>query len=250
MHFRAISLSDDDMGVNKPFKICREGMIENVIYNKKRFQILNRLRKRAISLMRPLIINGFKPYIYGSIARGDVREESDIDIVLLYRTNPVLIEEIYNKAGLVPYKKIIIQATPTYVPKLYLWFDESGREIVSLPLSNPRKREIDFYKFGGLIDHKGLSIGRRVTGVDKRLMLIVPTDEGHRGECIINKEGYIAKMLNTSESLVKERVSVLSKRNRHGRTGVFLEYPFKGDTMDVVKYLSKTNKFFRKMIDL
>ena len=81
-------------------------------------------------------------------------------------------------------------------------------------------------------------------------MLKIPTEYGHRAECILGKEGLVASLLGVSESLVKERIAVLTKREAHGRTGVFLEYEFDGDTLETISYLSRINKFFKRRIGL
>lgn len=231
-------------------RLCQSGDVETVIYSKYRFSLLNAFRKRAVEIMLPLYDNGLNPFLYGSLARGDVSKGSDIDIVLLQNINPVIVEELFNKYGYIIFKKVIVQATPTYIPKIYLWFDSEGKEVVSLPLGLLKSRELEFYKFGGLLSYVDLAEGKRVLGVDKRLMLIRPVKDGHLGECIIGREGYVASLLNVSEALVKERVSVLSKREKHGRTGVFIEHVVEGDTLEAIKNLSRDNKFFRKMVGL
>ena len=192
---------------------------------------------------------GFSPYVYGSLARGDVDENSDIDIIVLLPVNPTLIVSLYQWEGIEIIKKVIVQATPSYTPKLYLWFDVKGKEVVSMPLSKLRSREMEFYKFGGLLSFGKVSSDNRVLGVDKRLMLIKPTEEGHIGECIIGREGYVASLLDISESIVKERVNVLLRRNKYGRTGVFLEYEVDRDITDAITSLMRENKFFRRMMN-
>ena len=65
--------------------------------------------------------------------------------------------------------------------------------------------------------------GKRVPGVDKRLILITPLEEGHRESHVIGYESVIAKKIGVSVELVKERVRVLTTRDKVGRTGVYLD---------------------------
>ena len=230
-------------------KVCQKGEVKYITYKDDRFRVLSRLRSRARFLMSFLYKKGFSPYVYGSLARGDVDENSDVDIIVLQPVNPVLVISLYQWEDIEVIKKIIVQATPSYTPKLYLWFDVDGKEVVSIPLSKLRSREMEFYKFGGLLSFAKISSDDRVLGVNKRLMLIKPTKEGHIGECVIGREGYIASLLDISESIVKERVNVLLRRDMYGRTGVFLEYEVDRDITDAISYLMRENKFFRKMMN-
>ncbi|HDD68955.1 MAG TPA: DNA polymerase subunit beta, partial [Candidatus Korarchaeota archaeon] len=63
-----------------------------VIYDEKRWSLLKKLRNRAIMILELLLQVGIKGILYGSIARGDVREGSDVDVVVLRPTLPSLIE--------------------------------------------------------------------------------------------------------------------------------------------------------------
>ena len=45
-----------------------------------------------------------------------------------------------------------------------------------------------------------------MVGVDKRLMLIEPTEKGHVESSIIGKEEYVAKLLGISAETVLDRV--------------------------------------------
>lgn len=234
------------MGMN----ICIRGEYEEVEYTKERWMLLDRLRVKALELMDPLVRIGVKPFVYGSIARGDVDRDSDIDVVILYNINPSIVESVYQSSAHDIVKKYIVQATPTYTPKVYLWFDLSGRVMVSFPLARLRSREEEFYRFGGLLGYNDLKRGLRVPGVDKRLMLINPTGWGHTARCIIGREGEASRILGISESTVLERVNVLTRREHHGRTGVFLEVEVEGEILDAVKQISERNKFFRMRLGL
>jgi hypothetical protein len=60
-------------------------------------------------------------------------------------------------------------------------------------------------------------------GVDKRLMLIEPTQKGHVESSIIGQEAHVAKLLGISAETVLDRVHALLKRDEVGRTGVFIK---------------------------
>lgn len=230
--------------------ICKPGEYREINYTDKRWEILDKLRNEAKNIMFIFTKHGYKPYVYGSVARGDVNENSDIDITFLYAVDPNLIEILISNYGYNIEARYIVMATPTYTPKAYIWLDIEGKRQVSIFLAKPKSRSVEFYKFGGLLDYNNLLKNKRVTGVDKRLMLIQPTRDGHIESCIIGREGEVAKLLNVSQEIVFERVRKLSKRDAVGRTGVYLEYRLGDDETfgEAIAKLRKTNKFFRKML--
>ncbi len=158
--------------------------------------------------------------VHGSIARGDVNAKSDIDIFVPCNASSFNVEMALEKAGIRANKRQVIQATPTYAMKAYIQVDENSG--VSFPLMNMRKVEREFYKFGGEATLEILRNNLRVAGVDKRLMLIVPTDKGHKENTIIGQEEHAAKLLKISVETVLDRVHTLMRRDRIGRTGVFI----------------------------
>jgi predicted nucleotidyltransferase len=94
---------------------------------------------------------------------------------------------------------------------------------VSFPLMKMRRVEREFYRFGGENNADDLRKNVRASGVDKRLMLIEPTQRGHRESSIIGREEHVAKLLGVSIETVLDRVHALLRRDRIGRTGVFIE---------------------------
>jgi hypothetical protein len=86
-----------------------------------------------------------------------------------------------------------------------------------------RKVEREFYRFGGEANLEQLEKGTRVLGVDKRLMLIEPTEEGHRESAVVGRGEQVAKMLGISTETVSDRVHALIRRDEIGRTGVFIK---------------------------
>jgi predicted nucleotidyltransferase len=99
----------------------------------------------------------------------------------------------------------------------------------SFPLVPLETNEEEFYRFAGSLELTELSKGVRVPGVDKRLMLIEPTEEGHIESSIVGFEGSVAKNLGVNLRIVQERVRTLKRRNKVGRTGVYLKRELSSD---------------------
>jgi predicted nucleotidyltransferase len=119
---------------------------------------------------------------------------------------------------------------------------------VSFPLMEMRRVEREFYRFGGEINLSQLKAEIRVSGVDKRLMLIEPTENGHVESSIIGREESAAKVLGISAETVLDRVRALMKRDSVGRTGVFVKRELAADeTFELsLKKLSETNPAVRR----
>ncbi|MEM2144497.1 MAG: nucleotidyltransferase domain-containing protein [Candidatus Jordarchaeaceae archaeon] len=192
-----------------------------VKYNIKRWRLLKRLRGKAIDIMEVLSRFGISTIVHGSIARGDVKESSDVDIFIPYVISSFLVENALGEIKRDFFSREIVQATPQYAPKAYIFLEE--KVSVSFPLVNLRRLENDFYYFGGALSLEGLKQDRRVPGVDKRLMLIEPTKYGHLESPVVGRESVVAKVLGVSLDIVNQRVRVLLKRDKIGRTGVYLK---------------------------
>ncbi len=205
-------------------KVEKTPEFREVLYDEIRWRILKELRKDALRIMNALTSCGLKPIVHGSVARGDVGKESDVDVVIPYVVQPCLVELCLERAGLTLMNRYVVQATPAMTPKAYVELDTHGLRTVSFPLRHLGTREWEFYRFGGLLDIESLRAGKRVPGVNKSLVLIIPTLGGHKEAPVIGYEGYVAKVLGVSIETVLERVRVLTRRDKHGRTGVFLKY--------------------------
>ena len=205
-------------------KVDRAPEFREVIYSRRRWEILHSLRRDALGIMRCLASKGFSPVTHGSVARGDVDEGSDVDVVVPYPVQPYLVVLALESCGYTLMSKYIVQATPSMTPKAYVELDPHGLRTVSFPLRRLSKREWEFYRFGGMLGIEGVERGDRVPGVSKSLVLIMPTERGHREAPVIGYEGYVARVLGISLETVLERVRVLTRRDRFGRTGVFLKY--------------------------
>jgi uncharacterized protein len=193
-----------------------------VTYEEKRWELLKSLRGEAIALMRPLASVHVDCVAYGSLARGDVKPTSDVDIFIPNPPAPELVEAALERVGIRVSEREIVQATPGYAAKGYLYTEE--RRGYSFPLVSLLPAERDFYSFAGSISLHRLEADLRVPGVDKRLMLIEPTRRGHVESPIAGREGEVARLLSVDLRIVAERVRTLERRRSVGRTGVYLKY--------------------------
>jgi len=183
--------------------------------------------------------------VHGSIARGDVSETSDIDIIILQPVSSYRLELALGKS----LQRELIQATPSMVLKGHLYLEDNV--VVSFPIFKLRPREEEFYQWGGALDSKGLESGMRVPGVDKRLVLIEPSPTGHIEHGVIGHEHEVAKKLKVSVDIAKERVRVLTRRDSVGRTGVYLNRPLTESESfeEVAKQLQDSDPALRRTID-
>lgn len=228
-------------------KPTRHGDYQEITYNNARWKLLAELRKKAISLMA--VEDSHLPAtVHGSIARGDVNKDSDIDIIIIEPQNSFLVETALQKAKVPISARLLAQATPSYAIKAHIEVDE--KTSVSFPLTPLRRVEREFYRFGGEINIHQLKANVRVAGVDKRLILIEPTEKGHVESSIIDKEEYAAKTLKISAETVLDRVHALIKRDTVGRTGIFLKKELdENETFEyALKKLSEENPAIRRRI--
>ena len=52
-------------------------------YSQEHWKHLQGLRSIGLEILNKLESSGFKPFVYGSVARGDTSKSSDIDIIIL-----------------------------------------------------------------------------------------------------------------------------------------------------------------------
>jgi len=193
-----------------------------VVYSPEHWRLFEELRARAIEVMEGLERAGMRAIVHGSVARGDVGPKSDVDVVIPYPVPSFKVEVVLEASGLSPVERVMVMATPAHVIKAHVYLDE--RTCVTFPLVEPTKLEREFYRWGGELTLEELKKGIRTMGVDKRLMLIRPTLKGHIEEPIKGREAEVARLLNVSIDIVKERVYILLRRDAIGRTGVYLKY--------------------------
>ena len=215
-----------------------------VLYEPAHWNCLHTLREAALATIQKLDSVGIKPYVYGSVARGDISKASDIDIIVLHPVSSYRIELALGSS----LKRELVQATPSMVLKGHIHLPENT--VVTFPLFKLRPREEEFYRWGGLIDSRGLKTNKRVPGVDKRLILIEPTDNGHIEQTVIGHEQEVAKKLNVSIGIAQERVRVLTRRDSIGRTGVYLTRVLNEDDSfeSVAKVLQDSDPALRRTI--
>jgi predicted nucleotidyltransferase len=227
----------------KPVK--RAERIE-VIYGNSRWKLLQELRLKAVGLMENLEGCNIRAIVHGSIARGDVSENSDIDVFLPEPPSSFVVETVLERSGFQIQQRTVVQATPLYAPKGYISLDQQRQ--LSFPLVKLRHVERDFYRFGGEASLSVLREDRRVAGVDKRLMLIEPTAEGHVESAVVGREEAVANLLDVSLNTVLDRVRALLRRDEVGRTGVFIEKELAPDQTfeQALKQLADQNPAVRR----
>jgi len=213
-------------------------------YTEEQWKLFNEKRRRAKEIMESLYYRGIKGYAYGSIARGDVRKTSDIDIIVF---EPNILELDLLEAD----HKYIIQATPISTPKAYISLNPEETEVISFPLSKLKKDEEEFYYFGGLVSLEDIINGVRKPGINKELKLIIPNKNGHEEIPLKGNEDYATRLLKISITTINEREKLLMKREDKGRTGVFLKYELATNENfeEAIRELSRRNKFFRRALN-
>ena len=231
-------------------KVVRKPEYREIIYDDSHWRLLASLRNEALKILETLRKHGIQAYVHGSIARGDVWEKSDIDIIIPYVVPSYIVEYALESNGFTIYSRYIVVATPSNTPKAYIALDHEERRMVSFPLFKLRPREYEFYKFGGMLDYNGLKQGKRVPGVDKRLVFIEPTPKGHRESPVMGYENIVASKLGISIDTVLERVRVLSRRDEIGRTGVFVKYELApGESFEeALEKIIKRNPLIREFL--
>jgi len=192
-----------------------------IVYDKRQWKLLRQLREKTVQIMETLDKCHLRSIVHGSIARGDVSETSDIDVFLPSPPSSFVIETSLERSGFRVCQRTIVQATPIYALKGYIELDQQTS--LSFPLVKLRPVEKDFYRFSGEATLSTLKENRRVLGVDKRLMLIEPTKEGHIETAVVGREEEVANILGVSLNTVLDRVHALLRRDEVGRTGVFIE---------------------------
>lgn len=216
-----------------------------ITYTQAHWDYLHELRSRALDIMKKIEIAGVRPLVHGSVARGDTSSSSDIDIIILQQVSSYKIELALGHHIM----RELVQATPSMVLKGHIYL---GRGVVvSFPMFKTLTREEEFYRWGGVIDSIGIEADARVSGVDKRLILIEPTPTGHIESGVIDNEHIVAKKLNVSKEIAQERVRVLTRRDSVGKTGVYLNYKLKDTESfeEVAKRLQDSDPALRRTIE-
>ena len=201
--------------------VRRDTGSQEITYTDTQWAQLATLRQQAITLMATLEPIGVAPLIHGSISRGDVSESSDVDIYLSQVLPSFTVELALTQANYQIIHRELVHATPFHAIKAHIYLPNNS--VVTFPLTSPSPSELDFYRFGGSLGRKDLEEERRVPGVDKRLMLIEPTQTGHTSTPVVGNEELVAKRVGVNIKIVEERVKILMRRDTVGRTGVYLK---------------------------
>ncbi|MHA1924614.1 MAG: nucleotidyltransferase domain-containing protein [Candidatus Thorarchaeota archaeon] len=215
-----------------------------VLYNDNHWSLLRSLREKAQEIMQRLDGAGMRSFAYGSIARGDIHKASDIDVIVPYPVSSYRIEVSLGRG----IHRELVQATPSTVIKGHIHLDNDL--VVTFPLFKFMPREEEFYRWGGQVDLDQIRNEVRVPGVDKRLVMIEPTETGHVESGVIGYEHEVAKRIGVSIAIAQERVRVLKRREDVGRTGVYLTRPLSEDESfeTVAKSLKDSDPAIRRTI--
>jgi predicted nucleotidyltransferase len=229
-------------------KVVRVKDKQEVVYSDEDWSLLKGIRKDASDLMGVLQQNGIPSTVHGSVARGDVSPTSDIDIFVPMLVSSFKVEVALRSSNISSISRRIELATPQHAIKAHI--DTDVNRTITFPLVNPKRREWEFYKFGGIIGFEELMMDKRVVGVDKRLLLVEPNPKGHYESSIIGKERSVAKSLGVSLDLVEERVRVLRRRDSIGRTGVYLRRELSPEESfeEVLKQISERDPIVRRRL--
>ncbi len=196
-----------------------------VTYSQTHWSNFRKMRSKAAQIVNALGDLKRSAIVHGSLARGDVDEQSDIDIAIQNEVSTQLIESNLETNGFHPYLRELAQATPMHSPKAHIYLDSEEKMAVTVPITPLRSLETEFYRFGGIVGSKELTDHTRVRGCTKNLTLIEPTEQGHVESSIIDQTARTANLLGISVSIVQERIRVRERRDRVGRTGIFLRIP-------------------------
>ena len=215
-----------------------------VEYDRDHWALLERLRSRALQIMQALEAAGVRSFVYGSVARGDVSRNSDVDIVVPYTISSYKVEVALTGVT----RRELAQATPSMVLKGHIYLENDT--CVSFPLFKMKPRELEFYKWGGQVGIEEIQKGVRVHGVDKRLLLIEPTAAGHTESGVVGHETEVAKKLGVGVGIAQERVRVLMRRDTIGRTGIYRTHVLSQTESfeEVAKTLRDTDPALRRTV--
>ncbi len=229
-------------------KVARYSEKREVVYDSLHWELLSLLRRRTLDIIGALDSEGIRSMVHGSVSRGDVNPNSDIDVFIPYVIPSFKVELALAKHGFQIYSRRIAQATPFHAPKGHIYLGVSEKRSVTFPLVPFRSLEFEFYKFGGMIDLKGLEADIRVPGCTKKLMLVEPTSIGHFESAILQREVEVAKIVGINVDIIEERIRILTRRDRIGRTGIFLSVSVQKDHTfeEVLKRLIDTNPIVRR----
>ncbi|MHC1580415.1 nucleotidyltransferase domain-containing protein [Methanopyrus sp.] len=225
--------------------------MREVRYSKERWELLRRLRRRARRVIETLSELGMEGWVHGSVARGDVRKGSDVDVFVPHTTSPHVVDALVESSPYPVLKVVATLPTPRDCVRVKVLMERNVEVVV--PVTAPSDRELEFYDFSGKLTPRELERDERVPGVDKRLRMIEPRPWGHLEYSIIGREGEVAAKLGISTQLVNERIKALTRRDKVGVQGVHakVEGPPGEPTVELLRRLARSNpKAAEKLADL
>ncbi len=230
--------------------VAEEGTgYRKVVYDEKRWRTLREKRAVAERVLSALYEAGITDaFVYGSVARGDVRPESDVDAFIPHPVNPEILQARVEELLGGWKRRAVVQATPTYAVKGYIYLDDLTS--ISFPMVEMMPSELLFYDVAGKVDLEGIRKGIRVPGMNKSLMAIIPVDEGHLEYPVELDVEKAARLIGVSPIALRERVRVLKRRREHGRTGLYREVELSGDETfsGVLKVLLDSNPYLKRRV--
>ena len=230
-------------------KIIKQHDPEYIVYTDEHWDRLKGLRNQAVPLLKALAAYNATGAVFGSVARGDVTETSDLDIYVQEMIPTFTIDLALRIANFEIIGKEISMATPSSVIKALYYL---GNEItISVRLTEYTSSQAQFYKFGGQIKLEDIINERRVPGVSKALLVIEPTEDGHKAYSLIWHEYEARELLGIDEKMIAERIRVLTKRDKFGRTGVFLKKMIDPEESfeESLKTMANTNSLIRRRMN-
>ena len=224
--------------------------VKEVFYDSAHWMLLQGLRGKAVKIMDALAARSLSSAVYGSVARGDVNKKSDVDVIIPYATSSHTVELALRMGGLQIFSRRIAQATPSHTPKAHIYLDAVDETCLTFPLTSFRSLELEFYRFGGFQQVEEIKTEKRVPGCDKRLRLIQPTQTGHVESLIRGREREVARIVGVGVRIVEERIRVLTRRERVGRTGIVFSRDLEEDEVfeEALKQVSDTNPIVRRRL--
>ncbi len=224
--------------------------VKEVFYDSAHWMLLQGLRGKAVKIMDALAARSLSSAVYGSVARGDVNKKSDVDVIIPYATSSHTVELALRMGGLQIFSRRIAQATPSHTPKAHIYLDAVDETCLTFPLTSFRSLELEFYRFGGFQQVEEIKTEKRVPGCDKRLRLIQPTQTGHVESLIRGREREVARIVGVGVRIVEERIRVLTRRERVGRTGIVFSLDLEEDEVfeEALKQVSDTNPIVRRRL--
>ena len=216
-------------------------------YTERERKLLSQLQERSMDLLIALKNIGYEAFVHGSIARGDITESSDIDIHIPIQVPSYKIDILHEFTNT---KRRIVLGTPNSVIKA--WIEREDGVTLTFPLSHAKERESEFYIFSGYLYLTELQNKRRVPGINKKLILIEPTEDGFWESPVVGNPEYAIRTLKISQRIVEERIRVLTRRDTIGRTGIVLDYtlPPEENFEQALKYIADRNPLIRRITQM